>query len=254
MIKLIGRGRLPKQSNLNRLNSEQLRNVLARFGIKPIDIRNQMLREFAKPAAQIRHIQKQGMVIDEAMRNQLRGQIKRINTSLQRRMVNKAIEQFYQERNKVLYPDDLSKRIWIWVCMLKGCCKSCIRRHNVVHSWNEWERLGMPKSDALICGGSCHCHLQRRPDIKGIKIEKSPDDLQNLRTRQRTKKEVKQVKDDIVSGKIRPNFDYVERKIKEINKRDITIAEKREQIIAISFSRSLTKSEYGEIFTKYLKG
>jgi len=197
MTKLIGKGRLPLQKNLNKLNSEQLRNVLARFGIKPIDIRNQMLREFAKPAAQIRAIQRQGMVVSDAMMNQLRGQIKRINTSLQRRMVNKSIEQFYQERNKVLYPDDLNKRIWVWVAILKGSCPSCLHRHNVVHSWNEWQRLGMPKSDALICDGNCHCHLQRRPDIEGIKIEQSPKDLSDLRTRQRTKKEVKQVQTEL---------------------------------------------------------
>jgi hypothetical protein len=40
-------------------------------------------------------------------------------------------------------------------------CKDCIKLHNQIHPYSEWERRGLlPKSDALTCGGWCKCRLE----------------------------------------------------------------------------------------------
>ena len=195
MNKLIGKGRLPLAKNLAKLTPEQLRNVLHRFGIDATEIRNQMLREQANLASRISVLHRQGIKPDDTMRRQLKGRIKTLNKTLLRRMTGKAIADFQSERTKIMFENDLSKRIWVWVCSFKNSCESCIPRHNQVKSYNEWENSGLPKSDNLICSKNCNCDLHRRPDIEGMKIEKSPTDLSELRTRKRTKKEVKEIKE-----------------------------------------------------------
>ena len=188
---------MPKPENLKNLTSDQLVKVLHRFGIDGTEIRNQRLREFSRIAGRISGLKRQGMEVDQAMLNQLYGQIKRVNNSLLRRMTGKAINQFQQEKTRALHKDKLSKRIWVWVTAFKNSCESCIRRHNVVKSWNEWENAGMPKSDALICDGNCNCQLHMRPDIEGVKIERKPDDIDDLRTTQRTAGQAKRIQKEM---------------------------------------------------------
>ena len=197
MKKLIGRGRLPKPENLAKLTPEQLRNILHRFGIDGTEIRNQMLREQSQLASQISKLHRQGIKPDDTMRRQLHGRIKTLNKTLMRRMTGKAITQFQAERTRIQEEDNLSKRIWIWICCFKRSCESCIRRHNVVKSFNEWEKFGLPKSDNLVCDGNCNCQIYMREDILDMKIEKSPDDLSNLRTRQRSVKESKEISEQL---------------------------------------------------------
>ena len=197
MNKLIGKGRLPLAKNLAKLTPEQLRNVLHRFGIDATEIRNQMLREQANLASRISVLHRQRIKPDDTMRRQLKGRIKTLNKTLLRRMTGKAIVQFQAERTRIQYENKLSKRIWVWVCAFKKSCDSCIRRHNVIHSFNEWQNLGLPKSDNLICDGNCNCDLYVREDIEGQKIQQSPESKEDLRTRQRTEKEVKQVRKEL---------------------------------------------------------
>jgi len=194
MKKLIGRGRLPKIENIGKLTTEQLIKVLHRFGINATEIRNQMLREFSRPAGRIAALKRQGQEADQTMLNQLHGQIKRIRTSLERRMVGKAIAEFQYERTKILYEEKLTKRIFVWICTFKNSCESCIPRHNQVKSMREWEIMGIPKSDSLICNGNCNCSIIPRPDIEGEKIKSNPRDLAELRTRKRGKKETELLK------------------------------------------------------------
>ena len=197
MQKLIGKGRLPKPENLAKLTPEQLTNVLHRFGINGTEIRNQRLREFSRIAGRISGLKRQGQAVDDAMMNQLKGQIKRTNNSLLRRMTGKSINEFQQERTRILEADNLSKRIWVWVTAFKNSCTSCIRRHNVVKSWNEWENAGMPKSDALVCDGNCNCQVHKREDIIGTEIQKSSDELDGLRTQQRGKRSAEEISEQL---------------------------------------------------------
>jgi len=199
MNKLIGRGRLPKPENLAKLTPEQLKNVLHRFGIDGTEIRNQMLREQSQLASQISKLHRQGIKPDDAMRNMLHGRIKTMNKTLLRRMTGKAITQFQAERTRVQEEENLSKRIWLWICNFKRSCESCIARHNVIHSFNEWEKLGLPKSDNLVCDGNCNCQVYMRSDIMGTKIEKTsdPDDLGSLRTTQRSQKEAQEISEQL---------------------------------------------------------
>jgi len=40
-------------------------------------------------------------------------------------------------------------------------CKDCVKLHNQIHPYSEWERRGLlPKSDSLTCGGWCKCRLE----------------------------------------------------------------------------------------------
>jgi len=246
MQKLIGKGRLPKPENLKNLDVDQLRKVLQRFGIDATEIRNQMLREFSRPAGRLAALKRQGIKADQALLNQLKGQIKRTRTSLERRMTGKAIVQFQTERNKILYKDKLSKRIWIWICAFKNSCDSCIPRHNVVKSYNEWQRIGMPKSDVLICDGNCNCNIIIREDIEGIKIESSPDNLEDLRTRQRTKKEVKQVKQEIQGG-------YFEKELEKKLNKNIDNDKKTALIITAIKDGKISEGQADKLIKKYFK-
>ena len=197
MEKLLSRGRLPLTKNLIKLTPEQLKKVLHRFGIDGIEIRNQILREQSQLASQISKLHRQGIKPDDAMRTQLHGKIKTLNKTMLRRMTGKAITQFQAERTRIQEEDNLSKRIWIWICNFKRSCESCIARHNVIHSFNEWERLGLPKSDNLVCDGSCNCTIYMREDIEKMEIQKSPDNLTDLRTRQRSNKEAKEISEQL---------------------------------------------------------
>ena len=244
--KLIGKGRLPKKENLAKLSPEQLKNVLHRFGINAIEIRDQMLREIGTIGGQVTSLNRQGIAIDDARRTQLKSQSKRIRTSLERRMTGKAINEFHLERLKVDFEDELSKRIWVWITKFKRSCDSCIPRHNQVKSYNEWERVGLPKSDALICDGNCNCDLVPRPDIEGKKIAKNPKDLGELRTRKRTKKEVKEVKIAIQKGLFKD-------KLIEKLKKTLNIDEKRILIVNNVLEGKISGNEAERLIKKFIK-
>ena len=182
--RLLGKGRLPKIENVNKLSPEQVRRVLERFGINATDIRNQMLREFARPAARLRWALREGKP-DEALVNQLKGQIKRIRESVARRMLRKAIGDFKMERARLAMIEQgvknpEGKRFWVWVAKMDaGTCPSCIRRHLVVKTLNQWRVLGLPKSPQLICDGNCRCDLYPRPGLEDYKLPKSGDGLRS---------------------------------------------------------------------------
>lgn len=46
-----------------------------------------------------------------------------------------------------------------WVAVLINTCPDCLKRHNQVQDWTQWEEEGLPRSGATVCGQNCHCVL-----------------------------------------------------------------------------------------------
>lgn len=48
---------------------------------------------------------------------------------------------------------------WRWVAVLVNTCPDCLKRHNDVKTWDEWESEGLPRSGVTVCGQNCKCVL-----------------------------------------------------------------------------------------------
>ena len=49
--------------------------------------------------------------------------------------------------------------LYRWACAgVLNACARCQARQGKAHTWEEWEKLGMPRSK-VVCGGDCRCML-----------------------------------------------------------------------------------------------
>lgn len=48
---------------------------------------------------------------------------------------------------------------WRWVAVLKNTCPDCLKRHNQIKTWNDWEAEGLPRANATVCEQYCKCVL-----------------------------------------------------------------------------------------------
>lgn len=46
-----------------------------------------------------------------------------------------------------------------WVAVLINTCPDCLKRHNKVKSWLEWEKDGLPRTGQTVCKENCKCIL-----------------------------------------------------------------------------------------------
>lgn len=47
--------------------------------------------------------------------------------------------------------------LWKWCAVLVNTCPDCVERHNQVKTWNEWEMIGLPRTNATVCEQHCKC-------------------------------------------------------------------------------------------------
>lgn len=60
-----------------------------------------------------------------------------------------------------------------WAAVFVNTCPDCESRHGVEHTWEEWERLGLPRTGQTICRENCRCMLipSEHSVLKPIKID-----------------------------------------------------------------------------------
>ena len=46
-----------------------------------------------------------------------------------------------------------------WVAVLVNTCEDCLKRHNNVATWDEWEAQGLPRTGQTVCREHCKCML-----------------------------------------------------------------------------------------------
>lgn len=150
-----GRGRLPDVDKLINKTPEQLVKTLNRFGINPdLDgIASRGKRAFAS----IERMLDEGIMPDEAMWERLASQHVREMTQNLRKMVKSSIRNYRQ--------DKLGKKgKFIWITSGgANVCPSCEPRHGKIKTMAQWQALGLPGSQALVCNDECQCQLLPAP-------------------------------------------------------------------------------------------
>lgn len=73
--------------------------------------------------------------------------------------------------------------LWEWITTGNSPCKDCLPRQGVVKSYQEWEKIGLPRSGFSECKQDCECELipaSDEPHDFGGKVEiKSLEDYRN---------------------------------------------------------------------------
>lgn len=50
-------------------------------------------------------------------------------------------------------------RKYRWSAILVKTCPDCLARHGKSMLWEEWEKVGLPRTGATVCRENCHCVL-----------------------------------------------------------------------------------------------
>lgn len=64
-----------------------------------------------------------------------------------------------------------TEREWEWVTTSVEPCDDCRPRHGLVKPYDEWRKLGLPRSGWSICGDNCKCVL-----VPAVQVGKSLED------------------------------------------------------------------------------
>lgn len=61
-----------------------------------------------------------------------------------------------------------------WVAVLVNTCPDCVARHKTwpARTWDEWEKVGLPKTGATVCKEHCKCFLAPVEVLEPIKRTK----------------------------------------------------------------------------------
>lgn len=149
---LRGSGRLPEMENLVNKTPEELVSTLNRFGIEP-DLKA-IDRRARRAFQRLENIIDEGVEPDQATWDSIAAQHEREMVGTLRQMTKRAI-QLYQQDRLSEHGGDL-----MWVTRGdENVCPSCEPRHGQIHTYEEWQRRGLPGSAALICSAECRCQL-----------------------------------------------------------------------------------------------
>jgi hypothetical protein len=146
----------PSSDELAQLTVEELLQVLADFGI---DLDVAKLDEAARAAfARAKAAIRDGHELDAAAQEQLSTTITRAFDKELRADVKAIMGDW---RGAVLGGDRTEveqEELWVAV-MDTNTCPDCEERHGSERTRSEWEQVGMPRSNALICQDQCRCEL-----------------------------------------------------------------------------------------------
>lgn len=60
---------------------------------------------------------------------------------------------------------------WEWITTSADPCDDCAPRHGVLHTYEEWRGLGLPRSGFSVCGDHCKCSL-----VPSVQVGRSLED------------------------------------------------------------------------------
>ena len=65
-------------------------------------------------------------------------------------------------------------RNYRWSAVLVKTCPDCLERHGQVKTWEDWEKIGLPRTGSTVCRENCHCILvpEQFSALEPIKREK----------------------------------------------------------------------------------
>lgn len=142
-------GRVPSLQDVAGMTDAELSLLLRRFGVD--QARVQLTREaVVRALRQLTNAQNpEPAVVEEALR--------RAEAAVRRDLQFMAKEAI-RARELDALPDD---ELLAWTAVLdSGTCESCRARHDMEpRLLSEWEWIGTPGSDNLICDGGCRCKL-----------------------------------------------------------------------------------------------